>query len=474
MNQEKQRVHKRTCTIAAYGCICVALVAVILLGLWGAYRDVALVRSAALQAELAHLRTEAVHTVGRIERRIELTAQDSEAQLAPLLEQPWLAKHWKQVIPLENAQAYAAVVDEGGTVIMHSKPDRVGERLGRRWYEYVNQTTGSELFETRCLALTGGERAYNIRVPILIEGREIGEYHAGFDLDWFDQTVAQQRGEILLRWSWIVAAILLVVLLAAMSLYYIALHSIALAKAAELAEIQREAEMGQLASGLAHEVCNPLHAIRLNLHALGRAHNGSANLEPDDIAAITRESNHEIDRVDRLMRALVGFANPQKPQIERLELQAETRATLDFIHQELEQKRLQVETDFDTAPVLVNIDRSRFRQMLINLLGNAKDAAPEGGLLEVTVARQGPWALVSVADNGPGISQRDREQIFEPFYTTKDNGTGLGLALVKRFAEEAGGYVEQAANHPTGAKFSVLLPVSVTSPKLGKQKVVHS
>jgi signal transduction histidine kinase len=107
----------------------------------------------------------------------------------------------------------------------------------------------------------------------------------------------------------------------------------------------------------------------------------------------------------------------------------------------------------------VHLDRNRFRQIMLNLLTNAKEAVGTEGQIEVTLARHGRDQVeIVVADDGPGVAPVDRDRIFDPFYSTKELGTGLGLAMVKRFVDEAGGSVACEANESNGARFRISFP----------------
>src|SRR5690606_13900465 len=117
------------------------------------------------------------------------------------------------------------------------------------------------------------------------------------------------------------------------------------------------------------------------------------------------------------------------------------------------------------SPVIVHMDPNRVRQMMMNLLLNAKEALKRGGDLWVDVRRERDAARITVADNGPGVLPQDRHRIFEPFYTTKNGGSGFGLAMVKRYVTEAGGTVNCEPNNGRGTKFQIRLPISKAARK---------
>ena len=453
ISRETQILTRRT--VAAYLCIAFALVLLVLLGLWGAYRDLRMARLTVLLPEIERLRSSVLRSVGHIENILQ--QQDDPDDLLTLRDDPWLQNQWKNFAD-DQRRLYAAIVDARGFVVRHSDERLQGRPLERSWYDRVLADAGADVVETRSESLTGGQPAFDVRVPIMVDGREVGEYHAGLDASWFQERVEARESEILQRWGIIMAGILLVVVLAAVALYYLARWKLELGQTVDIMALQRITELGQLAAGLAHEIRNPLHAIRLNMHALGRMQEEGREMDRTELMAILRESNQEIDRVDRLMQELVGFANPEEAREEYVNVGSEVQATLNFIQQELARKGIEVRTQFPDQPAIICIDPSRLRQIMLNLLMNARDAVGEGGWIEVGVRRHGGRVDITVADNGTGIKEADRSRIFEPFYSTKDAGTGLGLALVKRFVGDADGTVVCDLNGARGAVFRISFP----------------
>jgi signal transduction histidine kinase len=185
------------------------------------------------------------------------------------------------------------------------------------------------------------------------------------------------------------------------------------------------------------------------------------------MASILQESNEEIERLEGLVRSILGYARPDQARDKDIDLARELDATLDFIRQLLERDNITIRAQLPDRPVLVHMDRDRFRQMVLNLLNNARDATGRDGLISVALAEQEGWADLNIADSGPGVPRGQQDRIFEPFFTTKDRGCGLGLTLVKRFAEEAGGVVTCESNGDQGACFRICLPAA------GQPRVAH-
>ena len=228
--------------------------------------------------------------------------------------------------------------------------------------------------------------------------------------------------------------------------------------------LERTTEVGQLAAGLAHEIRNPLHAIQLNLHTLQRAYDRGQALTGEDIRTMLEQSSSEIDRIEHLMQQLLGFATPDEPRDEVVEVVSEIRAIADFLDREMVRSNVELQLQLPDEPIHVRMDHGRLRQVVLNLLQNAQQSMEGGGRIIVTAEREPEMALLIISDSGPGIPEADRQRIFEPFYSTRRNGTGLGLSIVRRFVQEVHGEVRCETNPQGGATFRISLP-AVNSPE---------
>lgn len=432
---------------AAYACIAAALGLVLLLGTWAAYDDVTQVRASRAHSEITRLRSHAERSAGHLES--QLSEEGPGADLARVGHSSWLRDHWRRLSVRQPERLYAAVVDRGGRIVAHSQPEREGQTLGLPWFERVIGSPSDGAHDTADDALTGGRRAVDVRVPILLKGREVGAYHSGLNAEWMDAVLAADTRQRWAEWAGAIGAITVVVLLSSISLYRITRHTTRLENSLELAEARRVAEISQLVIGLAHEIRNPLNALRMNLHTLERIHRGEAGMPTAEVTVMLRESTREIEQLEVLMRGVLGYARPVPAAAVAVDVGEEIRATLAFLKQKLDHCGIAVAVCTPALPVSLYIDPARLRQMLLNLLTNACEALDQGGQIEIVVHRHRDRLELTVADNGPGIAPEHRARVFEPFFSTKPGGTGLGLALVRKFAEEAGGQVDCEPN-PAG------------------------
>jgi signal transduction histidine kinase len=158
------------------------------------------------------------------------------------------------------------------------------------------------------------------------------------------------------------------------------------------------------------------------------------------------------------MHELVTFASPDKPKLELLDIRTEVQSLVNFIDREMTRQQIAITTHFAPSPAQVRFDPDRLRQILLNLMQNAEQALRGPGQIDISITSDAERVRLRIADNGPGIPEEDRQRIFEPFYSTKANGSGLGLALVRRFVTEADGTITCENNSPQGTIFRIELP----------------
>jgi len=447
--------------LGIYASFAMVIVCVLAAAGWGVYVDFEESRKSLLQSEINRLRSHAARTVLRVQSI--LPAEATESDLNKLKTEPWLRDHWDKFSLLDEARLYSAIIDRQGRIVAHSDTTREGVRLPAGWYTAVVTEIGDDAILTSDAGLTGGATAIDVGLPIEVGGQELGTYHSGFNVAWFEQELATKRAAVLNRWGLTFALIAVIIGLSGVSLLHVTRRISQLQSALAFGHVRRLADLGQLAGGIAHEVRNPLNAIRLNLHMIDRLMKSSPL--PDERAhSIINESVREMDRVDGLLRTLLNYARPDKPRSEKLDLTDELAAVADFIRPIIERDGVVMNVSNRTDRAVVMLDRSRFRQIIINLLKNAAEAAAPDGRVDVVLETGDGQAKILIRDTGPGVDSHIKDRIFEPFFTTKDLGTGLGLSLAKRYVEEAGGEILVGSADPNGAEFAVRLPLCSGGP----------
>ncbi|MBV8431784.1 MAG: hypothetical protein JO244_11505 [Solirubrobacterales bacterium] len=211
------------------------------------------------------------------------------------------------------------------------------------------------------------------------------------------------------------------------------------------------AEVGQLAAGMAHELRNPLTAIKMLVQA-NREEAEARGLPAEDLHVIEQE----ILRMEGRLDVFIDFARPPKPERRRVDLAAVVGETLALIGGRARRQRVTLSFTPPETPVEVEADGEQVRQLLVNLALNALDVMPRGGTLEIELRppREHHAELV-VRDTGPGIAPQHLPRLYEPFFTSKETGLGLGLVVSQRIARSHGGSL-RAINRPQGGACFVL------------------
>lgn len=456
-----EMIHERNRSkLSSWGpaiCISIALFLVLLLGGWGAYQDWQYIRQTELRNEVTRVRSHAERTAGRLER--QMTDDGTRRTLSDVAREYWLRDHWARFIPPPDL-IYGAVVDDQGMILSHSDLQMEGRRLCSDWNAKPVPDAGPDVYSTDCQNLTTGPKSMDIVVPIQQDQRVVGAYHTGVNQDWMEQQIGAARRRSGTGWAAVIGGIILVVLLSSLSLYTITRRSVLLEDALRQSRTQRLAELNQLMIGLAHEVRNPLNAVRLNLYTADRVFRGEAELEGEEISAMLGESVREIERVDSLMTVLLGYARADAVEISTIDVGREIRSVCQFLGPAFQASGIRLETDVPDVDCLARAGRGQIRQVLLNLLNNAKDAVPSaGGRIRISLERSVKSIQVRISDNGEGIAQEYREKLFSPFFSTKEHGTGLGLALVRSLMERSGGQAECVRAEPGGCEFLMTWPV---------------
>ncbi len=230
---------------------------------------------------------------------------------------------------------------------------------------------------------------------------------------------------------------------------------------ARLIRSERIAVTGQIAAGVTHEIRTPLNSLAINVQLLRRDLSRESTPPPfREILNTLGTVEYEITRINRILEEFVNFARLPAPQFEQVEVGSLLEEILKFLGPHAAEAGVHIEASCASSVAPVRGDQDQLREVFLNLGQNAMQAMPNGGVLGVEVGQDGGWAEIAVTDSGPGISEAERERIFLPFVSTKADGLGLGLAIVRRIVEEHGGSVSCQNRAGGGAAFVVRLPVA--------------
>jgi two-component system NtrC family sensor kinase len=224
----------------------------------------------------------------------------------------------------------------------------------------------------------------------------------------------------------------------------------------QMSRAEHLATLGELAAGLAHEIRNPLAGIAGVIEIIGRDLPSTSPAR-----AVVKDVRQEIAQINRILTDLLETARPHPPKICRSNLNTTVEHAVMLARQQVLSKPIKIE--LQQAPDLPEVehDSDQIHQVLLNLLLNATQAIEGAGTVIVAITAKGRHASVVVSDTGRGIPPQQISNIFRPFFTTKGNGTGLGLSLARRITEEHQGRIEVSSVVGKGSTFEVVLPFSM-------------
>ena len=225
---------------------------------------------------------------------------------------------------------------------------------------------------------------------------------------------------------------------------------------AQLIRSEKLAALGQLAAGIAHEIRNPLTSINILIHSL------TENFPPEsarreDLQVI----EEEIRRINEIVDQFLRFARPAPPRLQKADAFSIFEETLQLLRPQMEKHRIIVQKEFQVLRP-ISMDREQMKQVILNLLLNAVQAMPNGGRLTLRgqVLEDGLWVTLSIRDSGIGIPSEDMNKLFDPFFSTKEGGVGLGLSIAHRIIDQHHGKIEVESAPGKGTLLTVWLPIS--------------
>jgi signal transduction histidine kinase len=298
--------------------------------------------------------------------------------------------------------------------------------------------------------ITGVEKedAYNIEAELLLRCLEPGLF-----------TPEIKEGEITCRRNFGPSLILkgyLSRLTGAQKGYVLVLEDITEKKKIEkeLFRATKHASIGRLAAGVSHEIGNPLASISSLVQ----------ELLAEDVSSFVKDSlvtiNHHVERIARIVKNLGDFARLYPRQKVPTSIEEILKNTINLVQYDKNFKKIKIQSSVQEIPPL-KIDPDQIQQVFLNLMLNARDAMPEGGMLSITIKKSDGYVEIVFSDTGHGIDNEVKDKIFDPFFSTKgpSKGTGLGLSICYSIIKDHGGTIEIDTERAEGTSFIIRMPI---------------
>jgi signal transduction histidine kinase len=358
-----------------------------------------------------------------------------------------------------------SLLDRDFTVVASSDASTVGRQEQNA---YLREALTSGTMRSRRQSCGADCEVVEVVKPFTLEQKHVGLIRLGLSTAGLADVTRQAQRSIL-RYS---LALLAVGVVGAVAIFWIQARHLAERRRLEaaVAHEQRLSAMGNLAAGVAHEIKNPLNAISMGLQRLRMEFVPAAPEARQEYTRFTRIIEAEVSRLDTIVKQFLTLARPLRLSVAEEPLAPVLKELLTLLAPQASAQGVSITEDVRLGNARVALDRQQITQAVMNVLLNAIQAMPKGGMLTVRAGVVAPSAgnlggirtvaRIVVTDTGPGISAENMDRVFEPYFTTKAGGTGLGLALTHRIVAEHRGTI-RAENEPGGgARFVIELPLA--------------
>ena len=304
-----------------------------------------------------------------------------------------------------------------------------------------------------------GEREYlMVMAPLTLEGRPAGIVRVGFERDRMDQILERNRHFLFLSMGFIVLAGLF-------SLWFVFQNQKRhLARIAEmrkrLEQSERLSSLGQLAAGVAHEIRNPLNAISMASQRLQREYLPCEEEKTQEFGRLTGVIRDEIRRLNVIIEDFLTFSRSRRLELREFSLTEVVQKLVRLMGEEARARGISLSVKSMQDALMVPMDVDKLQQALINIIKNAIESIEGVGSIDIVVERQaGERAVIRVSDTGLGLAPEEVGKIFDPDYTTKEKGLGLGLPIAHEIIRGHGGTIRVQSGIGQGTTFEIVLPM---------------
>ena len=304
---------------------------------------------------------------------------------------------------------------------------------------------------------SGEDKILDLAAPLSLDKKVVGIVRIGLDRVSMDKIIAENRQNIFIFMFFIV----IIALLSMWLLYHDQNRHLAgiIEMERRLEKAERLSSMGQLAAGVAHEIRNPLNAISMATQRLKREFIPVDSSKAEDFQNLSGVIRDEIKRLDGIIEEFLSFSKSRRLELRDFSITEILQKIVSLIREEASARGITIETKWRQTPAIIPMDINKLQQAFLNLIKNAMESMPTEGKISITVDKEGKnYIVVSILDTGCGMTTEEIERIFNPEYTTKEKGLGLGIPLASEIIRGHGGDIRVISRKDEGTTFEVVLP----------------
>jgi signal transduction histidine kinase len=331
-------------------------------------------------------------------------------------------------------------------------------------FDFKEILTGKIKIASRKLN-SGEDKILDLAAPLSLDKKVVGIVRIGLDRGSMDKIIAENRQNIFIFMFFIV----IIALLSMWLLYHDQNRHLAgiIEIERRLEKAERLSSLGQLAAGVAHEIRNPLNAISMATQRLKRDFIPVDSSKAEDFQNLSGVIRDEIKRLDGIIEEFLSFSKSRRLELRDFSITEILQKIVSLIREEASARGITIETKWRLTPAIIPIDINKLQQAFLNLIKNAMESMPAEGKISITVDKEGKnYIVVSIADTGCGMTAEEIERIFNPEYTTKEKGLGLGIPLASEIIRGHGGDIRVISRKDEGTTFEVVLPCERLSERL--------
>jgi len=359
---------------------------------------------------------------------------------------------------------YITVTDQRDMLL--GSAGQVPEKWERSNAQTAEILAGTKKFESRKI-VSNNKKILDIAAPINLFGKVAGVARLGLDREGTDEIIEENKRNIILFMS----SIILITLLSMWTLYHNQNRHLAgiVEMERQLEKAERLSALGHLAAGVAHEIRNPLNAISMASQRLKREFMPADEDKIKEFQTLAGVIRDEIRRLDGIIEEFLTFSKSRRLELHDYPVSELLQKIVNLIREEAASKGIKVETRYNGTPAIIPMDVDKLEQAIINFVKNAMESISGEGSVIISVDSGGKDRVsIKISDNGCGMSVEEVERIFNPEYTTKEKGLGLGLPLAHEIIRGHGGEIRVSSRPGSGTTFEILLPRERAGDKNGK------